>query len=139
MKLRQMLFAALVTASLSLAQVPATGILTNGLRYVIQPASPPCEPGGEMLFGIAECAPREAQSTLVTIMGGDASVSGYVVTITYEDEGVVKQITRVIQRRAFSSTAALETGRVATSKLPGIRVKEITAAIVGKAETARVE
>lgn len=127
-------------AGLTFGQVPATGILENGLRYVIQPASPPCDPSeGERLFGFAECAPREAQSVIVTIMGGDQNVSGYVVTLQYEDEGVVKSITRTVTRKAFTASAGFETGRVATSRLPGIRTKSITVGIVSKAATAKVE
>lgn len=130
----------LVFAGLAIAQVPATGILENGLRYVIQPASPPCDPdAGERLFGFAECAPREAQSSIVTIMGGDDSVSGYVVTLTYEDDGVVKQITQTVTRRGFSSSGGFETGRVATSRLAGVRWKSVSVGVVGKTASARVE
>ncbi len=134
------LFSMLFFAGLAIAQVPATGILDNGLRYVIQPASPPCDPSeGERLFGFAECAPREAQSSIVTIMGGDDSVSGYVVTLTYEDGGVVKQITQSVTRRGFSSSGGFETGRVETSRLAGIRWKAVAVGIVGKTASARVE
>lgn len=136
----QLVFSGLLLAGLTYAQAPATGILPNGLRYVIQPASPPCEPSEqELLFGMAECAPAEAQSAIVTIMGGDNAVSGYVVTLTYEQDGVTKQITRNVQRRAFSASAGFETGRLATSRLPGVRVKQIAVGIVTKTETARVE
>lgn len=141
--MKQMLstiFAALAIVGAVTAQVPATGILSNGLRYVIQPASPPCDPSNsELLFGFADCAPREAQSAIVTIMGGDDAVSGYVVTLTYEDDGVVKQIARTVKRTAFSSSAGFETGRLATSKLPGVRIREISVGIVGKTATGRVE
>ncbi len=134
------LFGMLVFAGLAFAQVPATGILDNGIRYVIQPASPPCDPdSGERLFGFADCAPRDAQSSIVTIMGGDESVSGYVVTLTYEDDGVLKQITRTISRRGFSSSGGFETGRVATLRLPGVRWKGIVVGITGKTASARVE
>ena len=130
----------LIFAGLAIAQVPATGILENGLRYVFQPASPPCDPdSGERLFGFAECAPREAQSSIVTIMGGDDSVSGYVVTLTYEDDGVVKQITRTIARRGFSSSGGFETGRVETSRLAGVRWKAVSVGIIAKTASARVE
>lgn len=130
----------LVFAGCLFAQAPATGILDNGLRYVIQPASPPCEPSNqELLFGFAECAPVEAQSAIVTIMGGDANVDGYVVTLTYETDGVTRQITRTVKRAGFSASAGFETGRLATSRLPGARVKQITVGIVAKAATARVE
>lgn len=134
------IFSMFIFAALAFAQAPSTGILANGLRYVIQPASPPCEPSNqELLFGFAECAPREAQSIIVTIMGGDTSVSGYVVTVSYEDNGVVKQITKTVKRTAFSSSAGFETGRVATSRLPGVRITEIVVGIVGKTASARVE
>lgn len=133
--------AGLIFASAASAQVPATGILDNGLRYVIQPASPPCEQSNqELLFGFAECAPAEAQSTIVTIMGGDASVDGYVVTLTYETaDGVTRQITRTLKRTAFSTSAGFETGRVRTPRLPGVRWTGITAGITNRTATARVE
>lgn len=134
------LFTAFVFAGLAFGQAPATGILDNGLRYVIQPASPPCDPSNqELLFGFAECAPPEAQSAIVTIMGGDASVEAYVVTLTYEQDGVTKQIQRIVKRSAFSASAGFETGRLHSARFPGARVKQISAAIVAKASTARVE
>lgn len=133
--------AGLIFASAASAQAPATGTLDNGLRYVIQPASPPCEPSNqELLFGFAECAPAEAQSAIVTIMGGDASVDGYVVTLVFEStDGVTRSISRTVKRTAFSASAGFETGRMATSRLPGVRVKQITVGIVAKAATATVQ
>ena len=133
--------AGLVLASAASAQAPATGTLDNGLRYVIQPASPPCEPSNqELLFGFAECAPVEAQSAIVTIMGGDTSVDGYVVTLTYESaDGVTRSITRTVKRAAFSVSAGFETGRLATSRLPGARVKAVAVALVVKTATATVQ